>query len=107
MSKHDLTLADLDTWHGERKLDSSRSPARHAIAAWVLVAAFALAAIFGPPAGRETVAGLVALRHDVRALDRELGRVALRSRLASRGTLSDPPVAIAPFAPDQPRRARI
>jgi hypothetical protein len=77
------TLADLDTWRGERKLDCSKAPARHAVAAWALVAAMALAAVLGPPAGRETVAGLAALRHDVLMLDRELERAALRSRLAA------------------------
>ena len=99
MSKPNLTLADLDAWHSERKLTCSRAPARHAVAAWALVAAMALAAILGPPATRETVASLVALRQDVRMLDRGIERVALRSHLASRGTLTVTPAAITVFTP--------
>jgi hypothetical protein len=104
MGKHKLTLADLDAWHGERKLECNRAPARHALAAWALVAAMALAAVLGPPASRETVAGLVALHHDVLMLDRKLERVASRSRLAGGGTLLAPPAVIAAFAPDRSER---
>jgi len=105
MSNERLTLADLDTWNGERKLERIVAPARHAVAAWALIAAIALAAILGPPATQETVAGLVALRHDVLKLDRELERVALRSLLGKRETLPAPPSTIAPFVPDQTERA--
>jgi hypothetical protein len=99
MAEQDLNAAELDAWQSERALDRMRAPARHAVAAWALVAAIALAAILGPPATRETVAGLVAVRHDVLMLDRELERVALRSRLAKGGTLAVPPAVIAAFAP--------
>jgi len=105
MSNERLTLADLDTWNGERKLERIVAPARHAVAAWALIAAIALAAILGPPATHETVAGLVALRHDVLKLDRELERVALRTLLGKRETLPAPPATIAPFVPDQTERA--
>ena len=102
MSEQRLTFADLDTWNGERKLERIVAPARHAVAAWALIAAIALAAILGPPATRETVAGLVALRHDVLTLDRELERVALRSLRAKGAT---PPATIPVFVLDQIERA--
>jgi hypothetical protein len=105
MTRRKLSLADLDAWHGERKLDCLRAPARHAVAAWALAAAIALVAILGPPATRQTVAGLVVLRHDVLMLDRELERVALRTRLAGGATPPAPPAAIAALAPDRSGRA--
>lgn len=97
MSKQRLTSEELDAWHSERNLDRIRAPARHAVTAWTLVAAIALAAILGPPATRQTVAGLDRLRHDVLMLD----RVSLRSRLAFRGAFPVSPAVIAAFERDQ------
>ena len=89
MSEQRLTFADLDTWNGERKLERIVAPARHAVAAWALIAAIALAAILGPPATRETVAGLIALR-------------SLRGK---RATLPAPPATIPALVPDRIERA--
>ena len=105
MSEQRLTFADLDTWNGERKLERIVAPARHAVAAWALIAAIALAAILGPPATRETVAGLIALHHDVLMLDREFERVALRSLRGKRATLPAPPATIPALVPDRIERA--
>jgi hypothetical protein len=61
-----------------RILDPVRAPASHAIAAWALSVAFALAAFVGPPLTRQAVAGLLELRDHVLMLDRELERVSVR-----------------------------
>src|SRR5216684_7600102 len=84
MIKQNLNAKDLDAWYGERNLDRMRAPARHVVAAWALAAALALAAVLGPPATGQVVAGLVELRHEVLMLDRELDRVSVRFQSASR-----------------------
>lgn len=71
MSKQHLNPEELDAWQGERNLDRMRAPARHAVAAWALAAAVALAALLGPSMTRQAAAGLVELRHDVSAHARE------------------------------------
>lgn len=96
MTKQTLNAEDLDAWQSERKLDGMRAPARHVVAAWALVAAFALAAVLAPPATRHVAARLVELRHEVLMLDRELGRVSVRFQSARRGAFSALPTVVIP-----------
>jgi hypothetical protein len=84
MMKHDPDVQDLTARYGTRVLDPVRAPGRHAIAAWALAVAVALAAFLGPPLTRQAVAALLELRHGVLMLDRELERC----RCAWRGTHS-------------------
>jgi hypothetical protein len=78
MMKHDPDVQDLTARYGTRVLDPVRAPGRHAIAAWALAVAVALAAFLGPPLTRQAVAALLELRHGVLMLDRELERVSVR-----------------------------
>jgi hypothetical protein len=75
MMKHDPDVQDLTARYGTRVLDPVRAPGRHAIAAWALAVAVALAAFLGPPLTRQAVAAVLELRHSVLMLDRELERV--------------------------------
>lgn len=95
MTKQTLNPEDLDAWQCEPKLDGMRAPVRHAVAAWALAAAFALAAVLAPPATREVAASLVELRHEVLMLDRELDRVSVLFQSARRGASVSPTVVIA------------
>ena len=104
MSKQILSPDDLDAWQSERNLDRMRAPARHAIAAWSLAAALALAAILGPPATRKVVAGLIELRHEVLMLDRELDRLSVRFQSACRGAFPVSPAVVVAMEPDQSER---
>jgi len=110
MAQQKVTVNDLDAWHGERTLDRMRAPARRVVAAWALAAAFALAGVFGPTATGRAVAGLVELRHEVLALDRELDRMSVRFRSASQEASPVSPTLVAavgpnkPNGPDQPRQ---
>jgi hypothetical protein len=85
MTLQNLNPEDLDAWQSERILDRIRAPARHAVAAWALTAALALAAVLGPSATRQVGVGLIELRHDVLVLDRELNRVLVRFQSARLG----------------------
>jgi hypothetical protein len=105
MTGQNLNSEVLDTWQGERHLDRMRAPARHAIAAWALAAAFGLATLLGPPASRQVVAGLVELRHEVLMLDRVLERVSVRFQSADRGAFPTSPSLVAAVQPDQTVRA--
>jgi hypothetical protein len=78
MMRHDPDVQDLTARYGTRVLDPVRAPGRHAIAAWALAVAVALAAFLGPPLTRQAVAALLELRHGVLMLDRELERVSVR-----------------------------
>ncbi len=104
MTKQILRPDDLDTWQSERHLDRMRAPTRHAIAAWSLAAALALAAILGPPATRKVVAGLIELRHEVLMLDRELDRLSVRFQSACRGAFAVSPAVVVAMEPDQSER---
>jgi hypothetical protein len=78
MMRHDPDVQDLTARYGTRVPDPVRAPGRHAIAAWALAVAVALAAFLGPPLTRQAVAALLELRHGVLMLDRELERVSAR-----------------------------
>jgi hypothetical protein len=78
MMRHDPDAQDLNARYDTRILDPVRAPVRHAIAAWALAVAFALAAVVGPPLARQASAGLLELRHHVFMLDRELERMSVR-----------------------------
>src|SRR5579864_9400299 len=89
MMRHDPDVQDLTARYDTRVLDPVRAPGRHAIAAWALAVAVALAAFLGPPLTRQAVAALLELRHGVLMLDREFERVSVRSA-ATAEKLSDP-----------------
>jgi hypothetical protein len=78
MTRHDPDARDLDGRYDARILDPVRAPVRHAIAAWTLAVAIALAAFLGPPVTGQAVAALLEVRHDVLMLDREFERVSVR-----------------------------
>ena len=105
MTKRNLNSQDLDAWQSERTLDRMRTPARHAVAAWALAVALALAAVLGPPATREVSAGLIELRHDVLMLDRELDRASTRILSACRGVFPVSPSVVVALGSDQIERA--
>jgi hypothetical protein len=79
MTRHDPDAQDLERRYDTRILAPVQAPVRHAIAAWTLAFAVALAAFLGPPVTHQAVAALLELRHDVLMLDREFERVSVRS----------------------------
>jgi hypothetical protein len=84
MTQQTVNAAEFDVWRSEGNLDRMRAPARHAVAAWALAAALALAIVLGPPATREAAAGLVELRHEALILDHAFKRVSVRLQSADR-----------------------
>ena len=95
MSKQKLNPEELDAWQSERNLDRMKAPTRHAVAAWALAAAVALAAFLGPPTARQAAAGLVELRHGVLILDSEFERVAMHFQSARQGASAVRPAIVA------------
>ena len=84
MTQQTVNTAEFDVWRSEVNLDRMRAPARHAVAAWALAAALALAMVLGPPASREAAAGLVELRHEALILDHAFKRGSVRLQSADR-----------------------
>jgi hypothetical protein len=78
MTRHDPDAQDLERRYDTRILAPVQAPVRHAIAAWTLAFAVALAAFLGPPVTRQAVAALLEVRHGVLMLDREFERVSVR-----------------------------
>jgi hypothetical protein len=95
MSKQKLNPEELDAWQSQRNLDRMKAPTRHAVAAWALAAAVALAAFLGPPAARQAAAGLVELRHGVLMLDSGFERVGMHFQSARRGASAVSPANVA------------
>jgi len=94
MSKQKLNPEELDAWQSERNLDRMKTPTRHAVAAWALAAAVALAAFLGPPAARQAAVGLVELRHGVLTLDSEFERAGMHFQSARQGAAAVRPAIV-------------